>query len=212
MEIPINAEVHCTDGVIGHSIAITFNPVTSAITHLAVKTKGFQHDEYLIPLDVVTETSHNTIQLRISKAEVTNYPPFLKHTFKVEESAGDIAMQTENTTYYWPYAKQDAPYYQTHGSKISHYDVEQIPHDELAVHKGDKVHATDGHVGQVDEFLINPENSHITHLVMRTGHLWGTRNVTIPVSDIYHVRENVVHLKIDKEAVSKIPSVPIQGG
>lgn len=209
MEIPINADVHCTDGIGGQSVAITFNPVTSAITHVVVKTKGHQHEEYIIPLEVVTETTHNKIQLRISKAEIAKYPPFLKHTFKVQESAGDMAMQAENTTYYWPYAKQGESYYQAHGSKVNHYDVEQIPHDELAVHKGDKVHATDGPVGQVDEFLINPENSHITHIVLRTGHLWGARDVTISIADIFHVRENVVHLKIDSEAVSKLPSVPI---
>jgi len=43
------------------------------------------------------------------------------------------------------------------------------------VRRGTRVEATDGHVGHVDEFVVNPENGHITHSVMREGHLWGKK-------------------------------------
>ena len=58
----------------------------------------------------------------------------------------------------------------------------QIPPGELAVRRGTRVEATDGYVGKVDEFVVNPDNGHITHLVMREGHLWGKKDVTIPLS------------------------------
>ena len=32
----------------------------------------------------------------------------------------------------------------------------------------------------VDELLVDPENEHITHLVMREGHLWGQKDVVYP--------------------------------
>jgi hypothetical protein len=38
----------------------------------------------------------------------------------------------------------------------------QIPQGELSVRRGTRVEATDGYVGHVDEFVINPENGHIT--------------------------------------------------
>ena len=51
---------------------------------------------------------------------------------------------------------------------------EQIPAGELAVRRGAKVEATDGRVGQVDEFLIDPSNGQISHLILREGHLWAS--------------------------------------
>jgi NAD(P)-dependent dehydrogenase (short-subunit alcohol dehydrogenase family) len=62
----------------------------------------------------------------------------------------------------------------------------------------------------VDEFLINPSNDQITHLVMREGHLWGKKDVTIPVSQIDHYEDNTVYLKLTKEDIEKLPSIPVQ--
>jgi hypothetical protein len=46
------------------------------------------------------------------------------------------------------------------------------------------VRATDGRVGRVDEFLVDPESGNITHLCLRKDHLWGDKLVCIPVSEI----------------------------
>jgi len=59
---------------------------------------------------------------------------------------------------------------------------QQIPLGELALSRGTRVEATDGYVGKIDEFVVNPENDYITHLVMREGHLWGKKDVIIPLS------------------------------
>ncbi len=37
MEIPLNAQVECTDGVCGHSACVLINPVTDQVTHLVVQ-------------------------------------------------------------------------------------------------------------------------------------------------------------------------------
>ena len=60
---------------------------------------------------------------------------------------------------------------------------------ELAVRRGSRVRATDGDVGRVDEFLVDRETAHITHLVLREGHLWGQKDVLIPVSEIGQIDE-----------------------
>jgi hypothetical protein len=48
----------------------------------------------------------------------------------------------------------------------------------LALSQHDSVEATDGHVGNIAEFLIDPRTDAITHLVLREGHLWGRKYVT----------------------------------
>jgi len=62
----------------------------------------------------------------------------------------------------------------------------------------------------VDKFLIEPASEHITHLVLREGHLWGRRDVTIPVSQIDLIEDSTVYLKLDKEGVGRLPGVPVR--
>ena len=86
----------------------------------------------------------------------------------------------------------------------------QIPPGELAVIRGTRMEATDGFVGKVDEFVINPENSHITPLVMREGHLWGKKDVIIPLSAIGDTREDTMFLKLDKHEIESLPTFPLK--
>jgi len=77
------------------------------------------------------------------------------------------------------------------------------------VHRGARVKATDGRVGRVDGFLVEPETGNITHLVLREGHLWDPKDVTIPVSEISYVKEDVIHLKLDKHSIVSLPAIPL---
>jgi len=85
----------------------------------------------------------------------------------------------------------------------------QIPPGELAIQRGTRVEATDGYVGKVDEFVVKPENGHITHLVMREGHLWGKKDVILPISVLGDTREDTVFLKINKHEIETLPTFPI---
>ena len=87
---------------------------------------------------------------------------------------------------------------------------EHIPEGEKEIHRGMYVQATDGKIGQVDELMVEPESWRITHVVLRHGHLWGKKEVTLPLSDIDHVTEDEVYLKIDKATVESRPSIPVK--
>ena len=87
---------------------------------------------------------------------------------------------------------------------------EHIPAGEVVIRRGTPVKATDGEVGKVDEFLVDPENNNISHLILREGHLWGKKDVTIPVSEIDKIAEDGVYLKLDKEAIETLPTVPVR--
>jgi len=72
------------------------------------------------------------------------------------------------------------------------------------------VHASDGHVGTVDELVVDSEGEIITHLLMRKGHLWGKKDIAIPVSDIEEIYSDTVNLKVDKKSVKEYPIVPVK--
>jgi sporulation protein YlmC with PRC-barrel domain len=207
MEIPLNAHVECTDGVCGHSAYVLINPVTEQVTHLVVREDSFPNTEYIVPVDVVSETIADTIQLNCSKAELEKMNPFIKTEFieeNVPPSAYNYAglMYPAGTYYYMPFVSSEM----TAQVPVEH---QQIPPGELAVRRGTRVEATDGYVGHVDEFVVNPENCHITHLVMREGHLWGSKDVIIPLSAMGDTHEDTVFLKLDKHQIESLPTFPL---
>ncbi|MFN2166188.1 MAG: PRC-barrel domain containing protein, partial [Anaerolineae bacterium] len=59
-------------------------------------------------------------------------------------------------------------------------------------------------------FLVDPSTGHITHLVLREGHLWGQRDVTIPVSQIDHFDDDSVSLALDKDSIEALPAIPVR--
>jgi sporulation protein YlmC with PRC-barrel domain len=154
--------------------------------------KRAPHAERLVPIDWVTEATPHTIHLRCTSDRLAGMEEFIERE--------DILV--------WP-TTTFAPVLEPTPVTLKH---ERVPQGELVIHRGARVEATDGHVGQVDEFLVDPTNEHITHLVLREGHLWGQKDVTIPVSQIDRIEQDVVYLKLDKHGIEKLPSVPVRRG
>jgi sporulation protein YlmC with PRC-barrel domain len=207
MEIPLNAQVECTDGVCGRSVYVLINPIIDQVTHLIVKEDSSPNTEYIVPVDWVAETITDTIRLRCSKTELEKMDPFIKTTF-IEEKVPDRnygyggGYYGMGSYFYLPYVTPDI-------TVQVPVENRHIPPSELAVSRGTRVEATDGYVGKVDEFVVNPENGHITHMVMREGHLWGKNDVTIPLSVIGDTGEDTVFLKIDKHQIESLSTFPV---
>ncbi len=205
MEIPLQAQVECTDGVCGRSEYVLINPVVDQVTHLVVREASSPHTEYIVPVDLVSATIADTIQLRCSRAELEKMDPFVITEFIDERvpylygASGDALMGTYLS---WPYVSSESTEY----VPVEH---RQIPPGELAARRGTRIEATDGYVGHVDEFVVNSENSHITHLVMREGHLWGQKDVIIPLSAVGSTRDDTVFLNLNKHQIESLPTFPV---
>lgn len=208
IEIPLNAQVECMDGVCGQSEYVLINPIIDRVTDLVVKENEAPHTEYIVPIDFVTETTADRILLHCSKAEMEMRKPFVKTEYidkKVPEMilgyGGEI--YGAGSYYYTPYVVPETTV------KVAHKHL-QIPPGELAVQRGTRVEATDGYVGKVDEFVVNPANDRITHLVMREGHLWGKKDVIIPLSAIDEkhtaTASDSLFLRINKLEVESLPT------
>jgi sporulation protein YlmC with PRC-barrel domain len=207
MNIPLKAPVECSDGVCGKSEYVVLNPVTDQVTYVVVKEDDSPHTEYMIPVDYVAETNGDTIRLQCSKEKLEKMEPFIKTTF-IEEKAPDRIFGEG----YGPYGMgpfYSLPYVTPDKTVYVPVEDQQVPPGELAVHRGAQVKATDGTVGRVDEFVVNPENNLITHLVMREGHLWGKKEVIIPLSAIEKTEEDSVLLKLDKHQIEALPTFPV---
>ena len=207
MEIPLNAQVECTDGVCGHSVYVLVDPLVDKVISLVVKETSSPNTEYIVPVDVISATIADTIQLRCSKAELEKMDPFIQTEYIAEKLPDRDFMYAGGvygmgSYYYLPYVTPKV----TVQVPVEH---RQIPLGELAIRRGTRVEATDGYVGKVDEFVVNPKNGHITHVVMREGHLWGKKDVIVPISAIGETREDTVILKLDKHQVESLPTFPV---
>ena len=203
--MPIHEEVRCSDGVVGHSAYIVGNPVSDKVSHFVVKTKDKSKEYILVPVDlIVVDSGSREILLKCSSDEFFQLEPFFRDRFVDYDTYGDAAATAEvhaANTLLFPYT--------TPAALTGPFPEKQIPPNELAIHRGAKVKATDGEVGRVSEFVINADNHDIIYLVMRKGEFL-EKDVFIPVSDIDRAEENVVYLKLDKTAVKALPDVPVK--
>jgi uncharacterized membrane protein len=71
-----------------------------------------------------------------------------------------------------------------------------------------RVQATDGRVGAVGDLIMDETGANVTHFVLQEGHLWGKREVALPVSAIDRVEGDTVYVKLDKKAIEKLPTIP----
>lgn len=192
MDIPMNAEVLCIDGMCGHTTSIIVNPITQQVTHIVVKEKHSPHIERLVPEDLIQETTPETIRLNCSAKDLATVDEFIGLRFIQAQLPRNIPVGVSTTV--WPFVIPDDT---TLVSK-----EERIPPGELAIHRGARVEASDGPIGQVDEFLVDPKDGKITHLILREGHLWGKKDVPIPVSEIEKINDGTVHIKLNKHAIA----------
>jgi hypothetical protein len=196
-QFPIHADVYCSDGLCGHSALVVISPATHVVTHLVVVDKGFLGDEHLVPVGQVVETNADRIQLGCAAADLKAMRPFLRG----EHVPGEVPFIGYDPGEYtlWPSALPDK------GMLLADHD--HVPPGNVAIRRGATVIAADGPVGRVDEFVVDPSNEQITHLVLRQGHLWGQRTISIPVTQIERMDEEAVTLKLTKAAIAALPAI-----
>ena len=50
------------------------------------------------------------------------------------------------------------------------------------------MHATDGDIGRVQGLVIDAKTRQVTHVLLQEGHLWGQRELAIPIGAVAGVR------------------------
>ena len=197
MKITLNAKVTCSDGPCGWLNHIVLKSSNEEITHLVIRGKNTDEDEYLVPIEMVSEATREQIQLKCTRRQLKSLP-----TFNQEEYVPRTVLNPFKPYLVTPFAVLPGFYVPI--------AVEHIPAGELAIKKGASIEATDGQMGFVDEFLVNPEDHCISHLILRKGHLWDQKEVTIPIDQAERFEDDTVYLKISKREVEALPAIPVQ--
>ncbi len=209
----IGVRASCSDGHCGEVRRLVIDPATDAVTHLVIQPGHRKEAARLVPSDLV-ETTEGEIKLRCTRAEFDQLD--LAEEREVADQADQYAGaggQLDSGLAYGVSGEAYAPVgpgglvgigampMPEHRKTVLE-DV--VPLGEEQVRPGDKVHAVDGEIGRVRGFLVNPDDDRITHVLLQEGHLWGRKEVAIPVSAVTRVDQGI-RLNLTKKQVEDLP-------
>jgi sporulation protein YlmC with PRC-barrel domain len=206
----IGSEVSGTDGIAGELTRVVFDPVTDTMTHLVVEPTERLGLARLVPIDLVdAETPAGQLRLSCTLTEFAHLDPAEETQFVPgTQGYGQYGPQQVLT---WPYSTLGGatpmPQKLLDGvSETVTYDT--IPVGEVEVRRGEHVHATDGAIGHVEGLVIDPGSHHVTHVLLQEGHLWGRKEVAIPISAVTDTDDGI-RLSLTKHQVGQLPPVDI---
>jgi sporulation protein YlmC with PRC-barrel domain len=210
-QFTIGAEASCTDGVCGEVSRVVIDPVARALTHLVIEPKHRQGLGRLVPLDLIDATTGD-IRLRCTVAEFEELE-FAEETQFLPGSSDYEGYEPEEALL-WPYYGLGVGMMggrnvlgMGHVPQPITYDT--VPLGEVVVRRGAPVHATDGEIGRVQGLVIDPRNHHVTHVLLQEGHLWGRKEVAIPIGAVTGVTDGI-RLNITKQEVQDLPPADVE--
>jgi sporulation protein YlmC with PRC-barrel domain len=212
-QFTIGTEASASDGPVGRLTRVIVDPTVEEVTHLVIEPERRPDLGRLVPLDLVdVNAGAGEIRLRCTREEFENLDP-------AEET--QIIPATRPYEGYGPGQIGFMPYYGLGGGAIvpgvslddgalapQLVPTDSVPLGEVEIRRGQPVHATDGDIGHVQGLVIDSASRHVTHVLLQEGHLWGRKEVAIPISAVDTTVDGT-QLKIAKQDVEDLPPVDI---
>jgi len=213
VRLDLGSPVRCADEAFGELADVVIDPTTRRVTHLVVQPDRPSEPARLVPVERARggEEAEGTILLDATVAEISRLESVRESAylrlgeFPVEDPRWEIGVEEMLAL----------PYYQDLdgiGAEPLSYDdhvvwqYDRIPKGEVEMRRASPVTSSDGHhLGHVDGFVVDGED-HIGHLVLEHGHLWGKREVVIPIGAVASVETDSVVLSLTKDAVGALES------
>jgi sporulation protein YlmC with PRC-barrel domain len=209
-QFAIGATASCSDGVCGEVRRVVIDPASDTVTHLVIRPGHRREAGRLVPLDLL-DTTGGEIRLRCTRAEFDKLDRAEESDVVEGADSGGLlgdALVHEGGEAYAPAGPGDLI---DVGPQPVHRRVvirDVVPQGEIQVRPGDRVHAVDGEIGRVQGFLADSGDDRVTHVLLREGHLWGRKEVAIPISAVTGV-EDGIRLNITKQQVENLPPADI---
>jgi sporulation protein YlmC with PRC-barrel domain len=210
MRLELGKPIVCTDGAVGELADVVVDPVAKRVTHIVVQPHDHLGPTRLVPADLATGDGQG-ISLECTRADVDGFPTVSESAYlRTGELPRDdpdwdvgvedvLAMPYYTTPDVGVYPSLEEPYLMTY---------HRVPKGEAEIRRSSAVvSADDQHLGTVEALLVDGEE--ITHFVLERGHLWGRRDVTIPVGAVAKVESDTVTLRISKDDVGDLPTVRV---
>ena len=212
-EFTLGAAARCTDGPCGVVSRTILDPNAGTITHLVIEPRHHKDTGRLVPVDLI-DVNAGEITVRCTLAEFDDLNP--AEEVEVDDramavpgyAAGGVATSTGALGMPGGMG-MGGPDIGTGLAAESPLIVgHTVPAGETEVQRHERVHAIDGEIGQIAGFVVNREDHAITHVLLKEGHLWGRKEVAIPVSAIVSVADGI-QLNMTKKQVEDLPRATV---
>lgn len=216
----IGYQIQASNGVIGHITDFHFDDREWKIRYLAVKTTArFGKTVHISPTAFYTHPKWNrkVFPVLLTKEEVKNSPS------ADSDKPVDRQMEMVLAEYYrWPEYWKSSP----ENLNLEEHSIATL----TRAHRGDPhlrsaqevtcyyVHAADGEIGHVDDFIVDDEEWFIRYLVVNTRNFLTGKKVLLSPLWIQKIKwvESMIYTCLTKEAVRKsppyAPSFPVNRG
>jgi hypothetical protein len=211
-ELRIGAVAVCSDGYRGEVRAVVIDPVAAVVTRVVIEPEGRSGLARLVPLDLAeaeADTDDNDVRaapgklrLRVTEAEFMALDP-------AEETLAEFAVGQTVPVQLLPAGWRGTGEPVARGGDIlrvpERETIDVIPPGDVEEHRGDHVHATDGDIGQLRGFRLDPASGRVTHVLLGEGHLWGRKEVAIPFDKIAGFDDGI-SLSLTRRQVADLPA------
>lgn len=203
-EFRVGASVYGDGGDFGKVDALVIDPTVQSVTHLVVGHEPLGR-RVLVPLASVVKATPEAIEVDLTEesfhaCELFDEPSYNAPGADYEPPA---AVYEPGAYFLEPFASP------LEGWALAEH--ERIPKGEVTIRRGDEVFSRDGtRVGHVDEFLVDPADAHVTHVVLREGHvLRHSDDVVVPIGGATFEEGRVV-LGLDLDAIHALARIPVR--
>lgn len=210
-EFTLGARASCSDGFCGELSRTILDPATRTITHLVIEPRHKKAEGRLVPLELV-EVAGGEVRLRCSLAEFERLDP-AEEVDVVESDYGGGYGSSASVQGYGNVGSLGVGASSSGmgiGMGVGHRTPTVVSHavpmGETEVGRHESVHAVDGEIGRVEGFVVDPADNKVTHVLLQEGHMWGRKEVAIPVSAIVSVDAGI-RLNITKQQVEDLPPI-----
>ena len=213
MRLEIGNRVCCSDAQFGELADVVIDPLEKRVTHLVVQPEQGEGAGRLVPIQRAKgkDDEQREIELDCTLEEAQRFEPVREAAYlRLGENPADDPSWDVGVTEVLalPYYNAGVAYPGEVASPVVVY-YDRVPKGQVEVRRASAVISVDGHLlGEVDGFVVDAEE-HITHFVLERGHLWGRREVTIPIGAVAKIETDAVHIALSKDEVGALPTVRV---
>lgn len=219
MRFDLGTPVLCSDGPAGELADIVIDPRSRRVTHLVVEPHDRHDLARLVPAGraQASDEASASISLDCTVADINQLEPLRKLAYlrlgesPEDDPGSDIGIEDISAP----------PSYQSIGldglgvgTQAIDYDphvmlgYDRIPKDHVEVRRQSAVTSSAGdHVGHVVGVIVDPEEQ-IGQLVFEHGHLWGKREVAVPLAGVSRIQTDEVTLSLSRDQVGELEPLP----
>jgi len=203
-ELVLGSSATCSDGYHGDVQAVIIDPAASVVTHVVVEPQGRLGLARLVPFGLIDGASDG-IRLRCTQAEFMGLDA-------AEETVAQFVPGYQAPIQLLPSGWLPAGELAAEGGTIPRIPeqetIDVVPAGEAEERRGDRVHATDGDIGQLRALRVDPGSGRVTHVLARERHGLSHKDVAIPFSDVDGFGDGI-RLNITRQQVHELPPADI---